>query len=134
MLRAGVGSPSKMVASGFMQIPPDGVDPFALEGLADHPHDIANQRIAYGRREPGPQVWFWRSVGHSPNGFFAEGFIDELAGAAKKDPFEFRRAMLGNPPQGRAGVGCHEGRLRPPAASGCGPRRGSSHQFWKLCC
>lgn len=98
-LRAGVGSPSIMAASGFMQIPPNGVDPFALEGLADHPYDIPNQRIAYGRREPGPQVWFWRSVGHSQNGFFTEGFIDELAVAARKDPFEFRRAMLGNSPR-----------------------------------
>jgi isoquinoline 1-oxidoreductase beta subunit len=96
MLRAGVGSPSIMAASGFMQIPPNGVDAFALEGLSDHPYDIPNQRIAYGRREPGPQVWFWRSVGHSQNGFFTEGFIDELAAAAKKDPFEFRRAMLGS--------------------------------------
>jgi isoquinoline 1-oxidoreductase beta subunit len=99
LLRAGVGSPSIMAASGFMQIPPSGVDPFALEGLSDHPYDIPNQRIAYGRREPGPQVWFWRSVGHSQNGFFTEGFIDEMAAAARKDPFEFRRAMLGSSPR-----------------------------------
>lgn len=99
MLKAGVGSPSIMAASGFMQIPPSGVDPFALEGLSDHPYDIPNQRIAYGRREPGPQVWFWRSVGHSQNGFFTEGFIDELAVAAKKDPFEFRRSLLGKSPR-----------------------------------
>ena len=102
MLKAGVGTPSIMAASGFMQIPPNGVDPFALEGLADHPYDIPNQRIAFGRKEPGPQVWFWRSVGHSQNGFFTEGFIDELAAAAKKDPFEFRRAMLAKSPRHKA--------------------------------
>jgi isoquinoline 1-oxidoreductase beta subunit len=38
-------------------------------------------------------------VGHSQNGFFTEGFIDELAAAAGKDPFEFRRAMLGKSPR-----------------------------------
>ena len=102
MLKAGVGSPSIMAASGFMQLPPNGVDSFALEGLADHPYDIPNQRIAYGRKEPGPQVWFWRSVGHSQNGFFTEGFIDEMAAAAKKDPYEFRRAMLGKSPRHKA--------------------------------
>jgi isoquinoline 1-oxidoreductase beta subunit len=102
LLKAGVGSPSIMAASGFMKIPDNGVDSFALEGLADHPYDIPNQRIAYGRREPGPQVWFWRSVGHSQNGFFTEGFIDELAAAAKKDPFEFRRAMLSKSPRHKA--------------------------------
>jgi len=102
MLKAGVGSPSIMAGSGFMQLPANGVDAMALEGLVDHPYDIPNQRIAYGRREPGPQVWFWRSVGHSQNGFFTEGFIDEMAAAAGKDPFEFRRALLSKSPRHKA--------------------------------
>jgi isoquinoline 1-oxidoreductase subunit beta len=102
MLKAGVGSPSIMGGSGFMQIPENGVDTFAMEGLADHPYDIPNQRLAYGRVEPGPQVWFWRSVGHSQNAFFSEGFVDEMAAAANKDPFEFRRAMLGKSPRQKA--------------------------------
>ncbi len=99
MLKAGVGSPSIMAASGFMKIPANGVDSFALEGLADHAYDIPNQHIAYGRKEPGPQVWFWRSVGHSQNAFFIESFIDEMAAAAKQDPFEYRRALLGKAPR-----------------------------------
>jgi isoquinoline 1-oxidoreductase subunit beta len=99
MLKVAVGSPSIMAASGFMKIPDSGVDRFAMEGVADHPYDIPNQRITYGRREPGPQVWFWRSVGHSQNIFFMEGFIDEMAVAAKKDPFEFRRALLSTQPR-----------------------------------
>jgi isoquinoline 1-oxidoreductase subunit beta len=102
MLKAGVGTPSIMAASGFMKIPDSGVDEFAMEGLGDHPYDIPNQRMAYGRVEPGPQVWFWRSVGHSQNTFFTEGFIDEMAAAAKKDPLEFRRAMLGKSPRHKA--------------------------------
>ena len=99
MLKCGVGSPSIMAASGFMKIPENGVDSFAMEGIADHPYDIGNQRLAYGRTEPGPQVWFWRSVGHSQNIFFMESFIDELAAAAKADPFEYRRALLGKQPR-----------------------------------
>jgi isoquinoline 1-oxidoreductase beta subunit len=98
-LNAGVGSPSIMAASGFMKIPDSGVDSFAMEGIADHPYDIPNQQLAYGRREPGPSVWFWRSVGHSQNVFFLEGFIDELAAAAGKDPFEFRRSLLDKQPR-----------------------------------
>jgi isoquinoline 1-oxidoreductase subunit beta len=99
MLKAGVGSPSIMAASGFMKIPDSGVDEFAMEGIADHPYDIDNQRLAYSQREPGPKVWFWRSVGHSQNIFFTEGFIDEMAVAAKKDPYEFRRSLLGKQPR-----------------------------------
>jgi len=101
-LRADIGSPSIMAGSGFMKIPDNGVDSMAVEGLADHPYDIPHQRIAYGRAEPGPQVWFWRSVGHSQNAFFIESFIDELAAAAKADPLQFRLALLANKPRHRA--------------------------------
>ncbi len=101
LMKAGVGSPSIMAATGFMKIPDNGVDSFAMEGIADHPYDIPNQRLAYGRREPGPQVWFWRSVGHSQNIFFIESYIDELAAAAKQDPYEFRRGLLSKQPRYR---------------------------------
>ncbi len=102
LLRADVASPSIMAASGFMKLPESGVDAMAVEGLADHPYDIAHQRIAYGRAEPGPQVWFWRSVGHSQNAFFIESFIDEMAAAAKADPLQFRLALLSKKPRHRA--------------------------------
>jgi len=101
MLRAEVATPSIMAASGFMKIPENGVDSMAVEGLADHLYDIAHQRIAYGRAEPGPQVWFWRSVGHSQNAFFIESFIDELAHAAKTDPLKYRLALLEQHPRAR---------------------------------
>ena len=99
MLKASVGSPSIMAASGFMKIPENRVDEFAMEGIADNPYDIENMRLAYGRTEPGPQVWFWRSVGHSQNIFFMESFMDEMAAAAKQDPYEFRRSLLGKQPR-----------------------------------
>ena len=99
LLKAGVASPSIMAASGFMKIPENGVDTFAMEGIADHPYDIPNQRLDYIRREPGPNVWFWRSVGHSQNIFFMESFVDEMAAAAGKDPYEFRRSLLDKQPR-----------------------------------
>ncbi|MGH8708260.1 MAG: molybdopterin cofactor-binding domain-containing protein [Burkholderiales bacterium] len=96
---ARVASPSIMAASGFMKIPPNGVDSFAVEGIEDLPYDIPNLRVEYSRQEPGVQVWFWRSVGHSQNIFFSESFVDELAHAAGKDPYEFRRGLLGKQPR-----------------------------------
>ena len=102
MLRADIGASSIMAGSGFMTLPENGVDAMAVEGLADHRYEIANQRIAYGRAEPGPQVWFWRSVGSSHNAFFVESFVDELAAAAKTDPLQYRLALLGKHPRMKA--------------------------------
>ncbi len=43
---------------------------------------------------PGIPVSFWRSVGHSHNGFFMESFIDEMAHHAGADVIAFRRQHL----------------------------------------
>jgi len=96
---ASVASPSIMEASGFMKIPASGVDDMAVEGIKDCPYDFPNLRVEYARREPGVQVWFWRSVGHSQNLFFIESFVDEMAAAAGADPYEFRRSLLGKQPR-----------------------------------
>ncbi|MGE5840926.1 MAG: xanthine dehydrogenase family protein molybdopterin-binding subunit, partial [Deltaproteobacteria bacterium] len=49
----------------------------------------------------GVPVLWWRSVGHSHTAFVVEGFVDELAHAAGKDPFEFRRSLLSGMPRHR---------------------------------
>ena len=41
---------------------------------------------------------FWRSVGSSQNAFAVESFVDECAHAAKRDPVEYRRALLEGKP------------------------------------
>lgn len=44
-------------------------------------------------------VGFWRSVGHSHTAFFDESFVDEIAAALQKDPFDFRRELLAKNPR-----------------------------------
>lgn len=44
-------------------------------------------------------VGFWRSVGHSHTAFFDECFVDEIAAALQKDPFEFRCELLARNPR-----------------------------------
>jgi isoquinoline 1-oxidoreductase subunit beta len=44
----------------------------------------------------------WRSVLNSQHGFFKESFVDELAHAAGKDPFTFRRDLLADRPRFKA--------------------------------
>jgi isoquinoline 1-oxidoreductase beta subunit len=85
-------------------LPPNGVDPISLDGSANLPYAIPNVRIEYTESDPGIPFGFWRSVGASFQGFVVEAFIDELATTAGKDPFEFRRALLGKAPRHKAAL------------------------------
>jgi isoquinoline 1-oxidoreductase beta subunit len=80
-----------------------GLDVDAVEGAAEPPYALANIRIDYVRQEPpGIPTAFWRGVGTTHNIFVVESFIDELAVAAKQDPFEYRRALLDKSPRAKA--------------------------------
>ena len=79
----------------------NGIARTGIEGIVDTPYEIPNFLVDYHAADPGIPVSYWRSVGYSQNTFFAESFIDELAAAAGKDPFEFRRALLAKPASAR---------------------------------
>jgi isoquinoline 1-oxidoreductase subunit beta len=77
----------------------DGIDHTSVEGASDLPYAIPNIRVdLHSPRSIVPVLW-WRSVGHSHTAFVVESFIDEAAHAAGKDPYEFRRALLGKSPR-----------------------------------
>ncbi|MDA8170454.1 MAG: xanthine dehydrogenase family protein molybdopterin-binding subunit [Nitrospiraceae bacterium] len=71
-----------------------GVDPTAVSGIVDMDYEIPNLHVEWVKLENPIPVGFWRAVGNSQNGFTTESFMDELARAAKKDPVEFRLALL----------------------------------------
>ena len=85
-------------------MPPDGVDRISVDGSATLPYDIPNIRVEYTETDPGIPYGFWRSVGASFQGFVVEAFIDELATTAGKDPYQFRRDLLGKAPRHRAAL------------------------------
>ena len=74
-------------ASDYAQMDDAGAEakvPYAIPKVEARHHEyISNQVNAY-----------WRAVNASQHGFFNECFVDELAAAAGKDPFEFRRDQL----------------------------------------
>ncbi|MDH3446010.1 MAG: xanthine dehydrogenase family protein molybdopterin-binding subunit, partial [Deltaproteobacteria bacterium] len=72
----------------------DGIDSLMTEGAANLPYEIPNLQVEYIYKDFGIPVGFWRSVGASQNAFITESFVDELAAAAGKDPFEFRQDLL----------------------------------------
>ena len=79
----------------------NGLDGSSVEGIVESKYAIPNFFCDYVLTETGVPVGFWRSVGNSQNGYITECFIEELAKAAGKDSFEFRRKLLANAPRHR---------------------------------
>ena len=81
----------------------NGIDPDTVEGAINLAYAIPNFHVEYRRIEPpGIPTAFWRSVGPSHNVFVVETFMDELAAAAKKDPVDYRLALLDKSPRAKA--------------------------------
>ncbi|HEX8822083.1 MAG TPA: xanthine dehydrogenase family protein molybdopterin-binding subunit [Archangium sp.] len=92
---ASIASPSIMQRwTIFGGVGKSGIDPTTVEGLSDIKYECPNQHIQAAIVDLGVPVGFWRSVGSSHNAFYLESFIDEMAHAAKQDPYKFRRALL----------------------------------------
>ena len=109
----------------------NGLDTDAVEGAAKElPYSIPNILVDYVRDEPpGLTTGWWRGVGPTHNIFVVESFVDELAAAAKKDPVEFRRALLGKSPRvvGVLNLAAEKAGWGNPLPDGIG--RGVSVQF-----
>ncbi|HXP94791.1 MAG TPA: molybdopterin cofactor-binding domain-containing protein [Candidatus Binatia bacterium] len=84
------------------QLPATTVDNSAVNGVANIVYDLPNFRAAYVAQDHGIPVGPWRAPGANWNTFVTESFIDELAQAAKRDPIEFRLALLGKSPRAAA--------------------------------
>src|SRR5713226_4197444 len=105
--QAGLGPDGMPVAwinrvIGIDQNPP--ADPAqTIRGLHQVPYAIPNQLFDYHLRQTHVPTGVWTSVGRSQNEFYLESFMDELAHAAGKDPYQYRRALIdGNPDFPRA--------------------------------
>jgi len=72
----------------------DRVDAASVDGVLDRELPLAHVRIRHTVVDTPLQVGMWRSVSHSQNAFFKESFMDELAHAARRDPYRYRRKLL----------------------------------------
>jgi isoquinoline 1-oxidoreductase subunit beta len=91
-----VSSPSLLLRFSPLK---DNFDHRSVESLDSVPYDIPNILVDFRLVNTPVPIGFWRSVGASQNGFFLESFIDEIATAGKKDPYELRRRLLAKSPR-----------------------------------
>lgn len=93
---ARIAGPSVMQQAGprMLGLPAGGPDKGHVEGAFDQPYAIPNYRVEGYLADLAIPLGFWRSVGNSHNGFVHEGFMDELAHAAGRDPLEFRLELM----------------------------------------
>lgn len=72
-------------------------DSQGYEGSTGLPYQLGTRVTEYVTHTAPIPVGFWRSVGASLNTFAVECMIDELAFAAREDPYQFRRKRLTDP-------------------------------------
>jgi isoquinoline 1-oxidoreductase beta subunit len=77
----------------------NGVDGLAVEGVANLPYHVPNLQVEWNMAPGGVPTLWWRSVGSSHTAFAVEVMIDEMAKAAGKDPYQYRRMLLEKHPR-----------------------------------
>jgi isoquinoline 1-oxidoreductase subunit beta len=80
-------------------IKPGTVDDLAVEGLVNYSYAVPNRRTDYNMLQVPMPTMVLRTTGHGPNNFALESFIDELAHAAGRDPYQYRRQLLRDDPE-----------------------------------
>jgi isoquinoline 1-oxidoreductase beta subunit len=93
---------SIMAGGPFEVMVKDGIDPTSVEGAATIAYEIPNIDVDLSTTKSAVPVLWWRVVGSSHTTFAVEAFIDEVAYAAGKDPFTFRRDLLAREPRMKA--------------------------------
>lgn len=96
-LEAGIDHTGKINAWKHLVI---GTGGGLLGSGADIPfYDIPNKHIEVRNIDHGVRTKHWRAVGHGPNKFAIETFMDEVAGELKQDAYQLRRDLMKNHPR-----------------------------------
>ena len=78
----------------------NGIDRTSVEGTeSPYVEGVRARRVTLHTTRTSVPVLWWRSVGNTHTAFAIESMIDELAHAAKRDPLEYRLALLGEKPR-----------------------------------
>jgi isoquinoline 1-oxidoreductase beta subunit len=91
----------KLVSPSILQyVYPDGVqpnfDPSCAEGTLETHYQIPSIKVDFKLLKVDVPTSVLRTTGYGPNLFAMESFIDELAHLSGRDPYLYRRDLLGN--------------------------------------
>ena len=89
---------SQSVTQRAFGLAKDTMDPFMAEA-AVAAYRIPNTQHDLVIHDTGMRVGYWRAVSHNMNAFANESFMDELAAAAGKDPYQYRLSLLRDKPR-----------------------------------
>lgn len=72
----------------------DGIDRTSIEGASEVPYQLGARQVELHTPSSPVTVLWWRSVGHTTNGYSMETLIDEVATALHRDPVALRLELL----------------------------------------
>jgi isoquinoline 1-oxidoreductase beta subunit len=98
-LRVRTAGPSLSNSFSAQGLPAGQLDGSSVQTIRDSRYKPAAFLVEWARVDQPVPMAPWRSVGATQNGYFLESFIDEVARAANRDPYELRRELLAHDPR-----------------------------------
>ena len=80
-------------------LPAGQLDGSSVQTIRDSRYKPAAFHVEWVRVDQPVPMAPWRAVGATQNGFFLECFVDEVARAAGRDPYQLRRELLAHDPR-----------------------------------
>ena len=99
VLRGGLDARGAPMAWSHRLVGPEGGSFLLTRGADELIYPVPHFRLERVIEDPGVPVAPWRGVGPSQNGWVVESFVDELAHAAGKDPYAYRRELVAGHPR-----------------------------------
>src|ERR1051325_1086210 len=99
VLRGGLDARGAPLAWSHRLVGPEGGSFLLTRGADELIYPVPHFRLERLIADPGVPVAPWRGVGPSQNGWVVESFVDELAHAAGKDPYAYRRELVAGHPR-----------------------------------
>jgi isoquinoline 1-oxidoreductase subunit beta len=98
-LRVRTAGPSLANSFSAQGLPAGQLDGSSVQTIRDSRYKPPAFLVEWSRVDQPVPMAPWRSVGATQNGYFLECFIDEVARAANRDPYELRRELLAHDPR-----------------------------------